>query len=214
MILLRQGTAATLPIGPAVDKSNGYAPLTTLVATGGGAVDELSLYKHDATAAVDIRASTTFAHRAGGTYTFTLAAGDTGALGRLHITLRDDDQIRPLTLDCLVVPANVFDSLAGADLLQVDPREIGGVPAAADKLARGAQSVVTGAVTGSPTTTSVPTDLSSSVNDNFKGRTVTFVDGPIAGQSATITAYDGSSKTLTVNALTSAPAVGNLFSIA
>lgn len=214
MRLLRQNTAATLHIGPAVDKTNGYTPMTALVATGGGAVDELSIYKHDATAAVDLRAVTTFTHRAGGTYTMTLAAGDTNTLGRLHVTLRDDDQIRPMTLDFLVVPAQVYDSLAGTDLLQVDPREIGGVAAAATGLAAGGQGVMSGAVAGVPTTTSVPTNLSSSVNDNFKGRTVTFLDGPIAGQQATITAYDGSSKTLTVSALTSAPAAGNLIAVA
>jgi hypothetical protein len=209
MRILRQNTDATLHVGPCVDEVNGYVPITTLVATGGGAVDELSLYKGDATAAVDIRATTTLTHRAGGTYTFTLAAGDTNTLGRLRVTLRDDDQIRPIAMDFMVVPANVFDSLAGSDLLQVDPREVAGIAAAATNLARGAEGLVIGTVLAGATTTSVPTDLSSAVNDNFKGRVVTFVDGPLAGQSTAISAYDGSSKTLTVVALTSAPANGN-----
>lgn len=214
MKLLRQSTAATIPLGPAVDKTNGFTPMTALVATGGGAVDELSIYKHDATAAVDLRSVTTFTHRAGGTYTMTLATGDVNTLGRLRVTLRDDSEIRPIAEDFLVVPQQVFDSLAGSDLLQVDPREIGGVAAAATALAAGARGVVPAAVTGVPTTTSIPTDLSSSVNDNFKGRLVTFLDGPLAGQQSAISAYDGSSKTLTVVALTSAPAAGNLIAIA
>lgn len=213
MQLLRQNTGTIIVIGPCVDKTNGYSPIITLVATGGGAIDELSLYKHEATAAVDIRTSTAFVHRAGGIYTLTLAAGDVNTLGRVDLLLRDDDQIRPILRSFMVVPANVFDSLAGADLLQVDPREIAGIAAAATNLARGAEGITIGAVSGVATTTSVPTDLSSSVNDNFKGRVVTFVDGPLAGQATDITGYDGSSKTLTVTALTSAPANGNRFVI-
>lgn len=214
MKLLRHNTATTIPFGPAVDEVNGYTPITSLVATGGGAVDELSVYKHEATAPVDIRASTTFTHRAGGIYTATLAAGDVNTLGRLRVVLRDDDAIRPIVEDFMVIPQQVYDSLVGSDLLQVDAREIAGNVAAATGLGYGARAVTGGAVTGVPTTTSIPTDLSSGVGDNFKGRFITFLDGPIAGQQAAITAYDGSSKTLTVTALTQAPTAGNLFAIA
>lgn len=212
MKLLRQNTAATIAVGVLVDNANGYSPVTSLVATGGGAVDEISIYKHDATAAVDIKATTTFTHRAGGTYTLTLAAGDVNTLGRLRVVIRDDDQVRPHVEDFLVVPAQVFDSLAGSDLLQVDPRELAGIAAAATNLARGAEALIIGAVDGVATTTSIPSDLANTYDDNhFVGRYLTCVEGPAKGQSAEITGYDGGSSTFTVAALTSAPANGNRF---
>lgn len=214
MLLLRQSTAATIPIGPAVDKTNDYTPVTSLVATGGGAVDELSIYKHDGTSAVDLRSSTTFTHRAGGTYTMTLAAGDVDTVGRLRVTLRDDDVCKPITRDFFVVSQQVYDSLTGADLLQVDPREIAGVSGAATNLARGAQALEIGAVDGVATTTSIPTDLSNAIDaDTFVGRYLTMVEGPATKQSVEITAYDPGSRTLTVKAFSSAPATGNKFVI-
>jgi hypothetical protein len=212
MKLLRQNTATSRPVGPAVDKDNGYSPVTSLVATGGGAVDELSIYKHEATAAVDLRAVTTFTHRAGGMYTVTFDAGDVNTPGALDLVIRDDSEIRPLRESFFVVPANVFDALTGADLLQVDMREIAGVVGAATKLSAGAQVLATGTVDGVATTTSIPTTLSNTVdNDHFVPRWVGFLDGPLAGQSNEITGYDAGSRTLTVKAFTSAPANGNAF---
>ncbi len=214
MQLLRQNTATSIVIGPCVDETNGYAPVTSLVATGGGAVDELSVYKHEATAAVDIRSSTTFTHRAGGLYTLTLAAGDVNTLGRLDVLLRDDSEIRPVRERFMVVPANVFDALAGSDYLHVDPREIGGLAAAATNLARGAQALELGAIDGVATTTSLPTDLSNTVDpDTYVGRILIMVEGPATKQAVEITAYDPGSRTLTVKALTAAPATGNKFVI-
>jgi len=118
---LKQSTAATILVGPALDKDDGVTPETGLTA---GAVDEIVVYKHDATSATDISGTTTLTHRAGGNYTATLSASDTGTLGRLTTFVRDDDVCLPIWKEFMVVPANVYDSLFGADALQVHANEI------------------------------------------------------------------------------------------
>lgn len=79
-------------------------------------------------------------------------------------------------------------------------------------------AVLDGTVTGSvndasATTTSFVTDLGSAVNDFYNGRIITFKSGALAGQQREITDYVGATKTVTVAALTSAPANGVLFAI-
>jgi len=129
---LRQSTAATLPIGPAVDKSDGVTPETGLAA---GTVDEIVVYKHDATAATDISGTTTFTHRAGGMYTATLSASDTNTRGRLMLYVRDTDVCLPMWATFMVIAANVYDALVGGtDKLQVDAVEISSSTTTADNV--------------------------------------------------------------------------------
>ena len=120
--LIRQSTAATVLIGPAVDKNDGVTPEAGLTA---GGVDEAVLYKHDGTVAVDISGTTTLTHRAGGMYTVTLSTTDTATAGRLTLYVRDDSVCLPMWKDFDVVPANVYDSLvAGSDQLSVDAEAV------------------------------------------------------------------------------------------
>lgn len=93
--------------------------------------------------------------------------------------------------------------------------QIGGSPAAATGAAAAFQGIVRGmAVTGTLTTTGFTTNLTEATNDHYNGRTVTFYSGALAGQQATITDYNGTTKLLTVTAMTEAPANGNEFFIA
>lgn len=56
------------------------------------------------------------------------------------------------------------------------------------------------------TTTAFITTLASAVNDHYVGRVIIFTSGTLLNQATTITDYVGATKTVTVVALTSAPA--------
>jgi hypothetical protein len=130
MQFLKYNTAATVTMGPFVDKGDGVTPETGLAA---GTVDEIGVYKHDATALTDISGTTTFTHRAGGMYTMTLSTSDTNTVGRMTAYVRDDSVCLPVWKDFMVLPANVYDSfVAGSDYMQVDAVEISGDSTAAD----------------------------------------------------------------------------------
>lgn len=231
MIVLKQSAAATVFIGPFVDSADGFTPETGLDAA---TADEVGIYKPGATDLTDISGTTTLTHRAGGIYTLTLSDTDTDTLGQGLVYLRDDSVARPVAVPVLIVPANVFDSLFATGKLQVDVTQwlgnavtagaddrpavdaeaISGSTAAADNLEEGAEALVPGAVSdASATTTGFVTDLTEATNDHYNGRVLTFVNGALAGQSTDITDYNGTTKAVTVTALTEAPADTDQFVI-
>lgn len=130
MLYLKQSTAATVHIGPAVDGTDGFTPETTLAA---GTVDEIGVYKHAGTALVSISGTTTLTHRAGGMYTATLSTSDTDTVGHLIFYIRDDSVCRPIRVEYTVLPANIYDSLVGGtDYLQIDVKQWEGQTANVD----------------------------------------------------------------------------------
>lgn len=58
-------------------------------------------------------------------------------------------------------------------------------------------------------TTGIEGGAPSSTDDFYNGRVIIFITGALAGQATDITDYTGSSKTLTVTALTGAPSSGD-----
>lgn len=95
-----------------------------------------------------------------------------------------------------------------------DATKISGSATAADNLERGAVALVLTAVNdASATTTSFVTDLTEVTDDHYNGRIITFTSGNLAGQATDITDYDGTTKTVTVTALTEAPADNDEFVI-
>ena len=91
---------------------------------------------------------------------------------------------------------------------------ISGSASAADNLEASALTIVTGTVTGTPTTTEfADSALGSFDNDNFIGRIVIFRDNNLQYQATDITDSDGTAKTFTVTALTQAPSVGDAYVI-
>ena len=92
---------------------------------------------------------------------------------------------------------------------------IAGVAASATNAERGFKALVRGACAGTPTTTVIGTDLSEATDDHYIGRVVTFTTGALAGQSAAITDYNGTTKELSVapTALTEAPVASDEFII-
>ena len=81
------------------------------------------------------------------------------------------------------------------------------------KFARAVDTIETGIVQSGATPTSIPTDLSETENDQFVDRMLILVDQALKRQSKEISAYNGSTKTLTVNQLTQAPSSGDIFVI-
>ncbi len=177
-------------------------PVGTLMFHGGGTVS---------TAVRD-----RFFEYAGGkdAHIIVIPTADTDTLGRARIFFRDAGVARPLAMDFMVVPSQVYDSLiAGSDTLEADAVAISGDATAADNLEAGLEGVVTGTVSTGSTTTVVTTGLSETTDDHYNGRVVVFRSGNLTGQAATITDYNGSTKALTVSTLTEAPGNGDTFVI-
>jgi hypothetical protein len=76
-----------------------------------------------------------------------------------------------------------------------------------------ARSVIAGAATGTPTTTSMDTDLTGYADSELVDRLITFNGGTADGQQAIITGYTSTSGVITFAALTTAPVSGDTFDI-
>jgi cell division protein ZapA (FtsZ GTPase activity inhibitor) len=102
-----------------------------------------------------------------------------------------------------------------------DLQEINGDATSADNLAKTTRAIARGTAAGGASTTSIPTSAftpAGAAVDQFKGRIVTFdadtATVALRGQSTDITASsNAATPTLTVTALTTAPAAGDTFSI-
>jgi hypothetical protein len=125
MQFLKQSTAVTLLIGPFLDSTNGVTPeiaLTisqadVLLGKNGGAFAQKS---EDTSCTKDASDN--------GWYTCPVDATDTDTLGRLTLAVNESGAV-PIWHEFMVVPANVWDSLFGADKLQVDVTQVEGVDA-------------------------------------------------------------------------------------
>jgi len=109
--------------------------------------------------------------------------------------------------------ANQIDDLAvgGAG---VNVGSIGSSTTAAAQLALSAATIVNGAATVTTlSTTQMSTNLTNATNDQYKGRVLIWTSGSLQNQAALITAYNGTSKTLTFTATTGAPSNGDTFII-
>ena len=117
------------------------------------------------------------------------------------------------------IQARLPAALSAGGNMKSDVLEVNASTNAAANLARGTLGVVLGTATTGGTTTSIPTsslDPAASVTDQYKGRIVTFdratTTVALRGQSTDITASTAGG-TLTVTALTTAPASGDTFTI-
>lgn len=98
-------------------------------------------------------------------------------------------------------------------LASANAAQISGSSAAADNLEGGAIALVLSTCSTGSTTTSIVTNLTEATNDHYNGRALVFTSGALAGQGTSITDYNGTTKTLTVVALTESPAEGDSFVI-
>jgi len=116
MKYLKAGTAATILMGPAVDKTDGVTAETALTPT---------VYLSKNGAGQGARSSATaITHDARGYYLVAIDATDTDTPGRLRALFSDDATHLPVWEDYTVLPAQVYDSIiAGTDKLDVTVAE-------------------------------------------------------------------------------------------
>ena len=103
----------------------------------------------------------------------------------------------------------------GTTKLAVNAVALSGSTTAADNAEAGYTGIVTGtAITGTLSTTAFTTNLTEATDDHYNGRIITFTSGVLAGQQREITDYNGTTKTITVAAMTDAPSNTDAFFIA
>jgi hypothetical protein len=112
---LKQSTATILKLGPFLDDTDGKTAETGLTI----AQADLQISKNGAAFAQTSAASPTTTHDADGWYPIPLTTTDTATLGTLKVQVTMTGAL-PVWQDCMVVPANVWDSFFGADYLQTD----------------------------------------------------------------------------------------------
>ena len=120
MIWLKQSTARTLVIGPFLDSTDGVTPETGLTISQA----DIRLSKNGG-AFAQTNNATGATHMENGYYSVPLDATDTNTLGVLRVAVAESGAL-PVWQDLMVVPANVWDSMFGADYLQVDAVQVEG----------------------------------------------------------------------------------------
>jgi hypothetical protein len=114
---LKQSTAVTIRLGPALDRSDGVTEETALSPTV-----EVSK-NHGAFAARN--SATAITHDSNGWYAVELNTTDTGTLGPLIAKFDSAADHLPVWREFLVVPANTYDALVGGtEWLTVDALKV------------------------------------------------------------------------------------------
>lgn len=156
---LKQSTALTVIIGPFIDDTDGKTAETGLTV----ADINVDLYKGSTKSDLTITASggsNDMAHVANGFYSLELTTGNTDTLGLLIVTANIAGAL-PVWADYMVMPANAWDSLFGADYLQVDLTQIGGAAVSTSTAQLGVNAVQAGGTawgSGAITAASIATD--------------------------------------------------------
>ena len=124
-IYLKQSTASQeVPLGPFLDDTDGKTQETALTIAN----TDVKLWISGATS-LSSKNSGGATHMANGVYYAVLDATDTATLGPLVIFVHVAGAL-PIKVECLVLAANVFDSMiGGSDLLQVDATQVEGADA-------------------------------------------------------------------------------------
>ena len=117
-MFLKQSTAVTVKVGPFVDATDGVTAETGLTISQA----DIRITKNGgAFAQTNNAAGAT--HDENGYYGVPLDTTDTGTLGTLRVSVNESGAL-PVWQDFMIVPANVWDSLFGADKLQVHVDEM------------------------------------------------------------------------------------------
>lgn len=142
---------------------------------------------------------------------------EAGGAGDLAAVLTDTGTSIPNSITTIQSDTDDIQSRLPAALIggrmNSDVEAINNNSTAAQNLGSSALAVVTGAASGVPTTTSIPTNLTETSNDIFIGRIIIFTSGNAKDEATDITDYDGTTKTLTVTALSQTPSSSDTFVI-
>lgn len=133
--------------------------------------------------------------------------------GITNLTLSDDARI-----DVGQINAEVDAALSDYDGPTNAEMEVRTLPAAEiAQLTQNLDNCATGTASGTPTTTSMISDLTVTVDDQFNGRILTFDDdtttAALRKQATDITGCTAASDTLTFTALTTAPVSGDKYTL-
>lgn len=208
MILVKQSTGATIPLGPFVDEVDGKSAETGLTISQA----DVRLSKNGGAFAQKNESSAS-SHMENGIYAVVLDTTDTNTLGRLRIHVHESGAL-PVWEEVMVLTANTWDTLFGSDRFEVDVKEIDSVVAAAQNLSKSAQMIVLGAAeAGTLSTTQMTTDLAEATDDHYNGRRLIWTSGVLLRQATIITDYLGSTGMLTFVAVTEAPSAADTFII-
>lgn len=90
---------------------------------------------------------------------------------------------------------------------------VAGSATAATNLSESALGIVPGECEGTPTTSVIQTDLAEATDDHYIGRVIVFTSGAAAGEASNITDYVGSTGTVTIAPVTTAPSATDKFVI-
>jgi len=123
---LKQSTSVTLKIGPFLDEDDGKTAETGLTI----AQADVRLSKNGGDIAQKNEA-TSCTHDELGIYGCPVDTTDTNTLGRLQLWVHESGAL-PVWHEFMVVPANIWDSMFGADMLKVDVHAIDDDETAAD----------------------------------------------------------------------------------
>lgn len=207
-IPLIQSTSQVITVGPFVDLTDGVTPETGLTL---GAMTAAKIIKAGAGASVDISGAT-WAHISDGFYALTLDATMTNTLGRCTVYFSQPATFRgPVRQDIIILSSHVYGAMIAYNaVLGVDAIQMFSSQAAAEAMSLAALGIIRLTIQSGSTTTVINTNLTEGTNDHYNGRTLMFLTGALAGQSAPITDYNGSSKALTVEQITEAPTNGDV----
>ena len=119
-VWLKQSTAVTVKMGPFLDSTDGNTQETALTISQA----DIRLSKNGG-AYAQTNNATGATHDEKGNYGVPLDTTDTNTLGSLRVHIHETGALA-VWQDFMVVPANVWDSMFGADLLQIDLTQIVG----------------------------------------------------------------------------------------
>lgn len=125
---LKQSTSVTLKIGPFLDEDDGKTAETLLTI----AQADVRLSKNGGDIAQKTEA-TSCTHDELGIYGCPIDTTDTNTLGRLQLWVHESGAL-PVWHEFMIVPANVWDSMFGSDMLKVDVHAVDDDETAADNL--------------------------------------------------------------------------------
>lgn len=133
MSWLKQSTVVTVQLGAFLDSTDGVVPETGLATNMDNASTGIRVSKNGATM-IDRDSGTAPAHDDDGHYRIELSATDTDELGTLRIQYEESGVATPAWRDFMVVSANTWDTFFGADTLNADLTQMGGVAQSATDL--------------------------------------------------------------------------------
>lgn len=120
---LKQSTSHVISFGPALDKTNGVDLEIGLVNAIDHATTGILLSKNGGVLTIRSQAVTASTYDAYGNYRVTLSTTDTNTLGTLRMQFVETATCLPIWQDFMVLSANAWDTLYGADKFDVNVEE-------------------------------------------------------------------------------------------